>query len=70
MTDNELRRRVEMAEAGIFLREDGAHEAARQLLLELLHDGRETWHIDAMLCGLRIYSRGRVLQAAGCEERN
>lgn len=58
-----VRRRVEMAKAGINLREDGAHEAGRQLLLELLHEDWEGWMVDAMLYGLGIYGRVELMKA-------
>lgn len=49
MTANELQRRLEMARAGITLKEDGCYESARQVLLEILHDSWQPEHIDGML---------------------
>lgn len=70
MTANELQRRLEMARAGIALKEDGCYESARQVLLDILHDSWKPEHIDGMLYGLRIYGKVRVLQAAEAAMEN
>lgn len=61
---------IEVAQADIMLGEPGAHEMARQVLLNMLHEDWLPWQVEAMLYGLRIYGRVQQLRQREAEAVN